>query len=227
MNRRTLLGTLASGGVIAAAGCVGGSSGGGGGGTTTSEGDTLDTHPAAGGIADRPTLGPDPAEAGGVLVAFEDPSCPTCRRFETGAFPEIKANLVDPGEAAFVFRTYPIVYEWGKPAVQALEATYARDADAFWALKSHYYAEQDTFTTENVLSETESFLSSETNVDAAGVVADAEAKAYDDRVQANLDAGDAAGATATPSVFLFSEGEFVTKVVGAKPYSVYRDALEG
>lgn len=233
MNRRRFLQTVGAGGLLASAGCLGSGSGGGGGsggssgGESTDNGETLDTHPAGRGITDAPTLGPDPAEAASVLVAFEDPSCSTCQRFETGAYPKIKSNLVDTGEAAFVYRPYPIVYQWGKPAVQAMEATHARDTDAFWALKEHYYAEQESFTTENVLPETKAFLSSETDVDAAGVVADAEASAYDETVQATLDAGETAGATATPSVFLFSDGAFVTKVVGAKPYSVYRDALEG
>ncbi|MFB6126775.1 MAG: DsbA family protein [Halolamina sp.] len=239
MNRRSLLRATAAAGVTGVAGClgVGGSAGddgggtGGGGddggeaGTAAGDGQTLETHPAGRSLSTQPTLGPDPAEATAVLVAFEDPSCPRCRRFERQTVPTIRRELVEPGDAAFVFRGYPVVYEWGKPATQALEATFARDEATTWELAGHYFDQQSSFTTDNVLSKTESFLV-ETPVDAATVVADAEERAHDDAVQTDLDAGDAAGYTATPTVVMFENGSFVAAVEGAQSYDVYANSLE-
>lgn len=191
------------------------------------DGDTdLQSHAGAAGLADQPTLGPDPFEADAVVVAFEDPSCPNCRRFETNAFPKIRSEWTDAGKASFVFRGFPVVYPWGEPASQALEATYAHDESAFWTLKDHYYAEQDAFDEDDVLDRTETFLAENAMVDAETVVSEAREEAYDDAVQADLSAGEAAGFSATPSFLLFRDGSLVTELAGPKSFSVFENALQ-
>lgn len=197
-------------------------SGGTDGGTGT--GESIDSHPAAAGLDAQPTLGP--SEATATIVAFEDPSCPRCRAFERNTVPRIRDELVATGQARFVARTYPVVYPWGEPAVQALEATFARSPEAFWGLFAHYFADQDAFSTDNVLPRTEEWLAANTDLDGAAVVADAEAGAYDDAVQVDLDAGEAAdvGRT-TPTVFLFRDGEYVTRAGGSVSFDLITSAL--
>ena len=222
------------------AGCLGssGGSGSGGGDGSTTDGGTsggatatddarsIENHPAAAGLDTQPTKGPDPSGAEAVIVAFEDPSCPRCRAFEEQTVPRIESELVEPGRASFVFRGYPVIYPWGKPATQALESTFARDAEAHWALAGHYFAEQSSFDESNVLDRTRTFLEAETDVDAEAVVTDAESKAHDAAVQADLDAGMAAGAGGTtPTVFLFRDGEYRTKAAGSVSFSVVTNAL--
>jgi protein-disulfide isomerase len=232
--RTTRRSVLSSGSALLGAGCLGGagsggtgSGGEGGSETETDAGDTatLADHPAGADLAAQPRLGPDPAEATGVIVAFEDPSCPRCAAFESNTVPKIRSELVEPGDAAFVARTIPVVYPWGGPAIQALEATYARDGDAFWALFGHYFDEQDAFDGENVLDRTESFLSAETSVDAAAVVADAADEAYGDAVDADLRASEAAGVSGTPTVFLFRDGQYRTRVTGSVSFDLVRESL--
>lgn len=239
-RRRTLLRAVAAGGVGALAGCLGGPGGSGAGDvddgdpttdseeTTAADDRSLAGHAAAANLAAQPRRGPDPAEATATIIAFEDPSCTRCRTFELNTVPKIEAELVDAGTAAYVFRGYPVVYAWGKPATQALESTYARSAAAFWALKTHYYAEQPAFREAGpagVLDLTKAFLEAETDVDAEAVVADAEAKAHDAAVRTDLDDGERAGATVTPSVFLFRDGEYVTKAQGSVGFDVIKNAL--
>jgi protein-disulfide isomerase len=185
-------------------------------------------HPATTGIGDEPVLG-TLGEATATVVAFEDPSCPTCRRFERNAGARIREELVPAGDVAFVARSIPIIYAWGKPAVQALEATYARDAGAFWDLFDHYFAAQDQFFeagVDEVLPRTERWLADETDLDAAAVVADAEAAAYDGAVTEDLDAADAAGVSRTPTLFLFRGGEFRTEASGSVSFDLVTSALE-
>jgi protein-disulfide isomerase len=247
MNTRRGFLAAGAGTLAALAGCVGGGGqgggdgdgdgdGGGDGGSGSENGATgtptgtpttrLADHPAAAGIETQPRLGPPVSEATAVVVAFEDPSCTLCRRFEENTLPDLRTNLVDPGDAAFVYRGYPIIYPWGEPATQALESTYAASEDAFWALKDHYFAEQGSFDTENVLEETESFLASGTDVDAASVVNDARNRRHDDAVQADIDAARAAGAgSQTPIFYLFRDGEFRTRVSGPQGYDVFAAAL--
>jgi len=192
----------------------------------SSGGDSSDTalrdHPAGAAIAEQPRNGD---LDGHVIVVFEDPSCPTCKSFEEETVPKIRSNLVDTGAAALVVRGYPVVYPWGEPATQALEATHDRDEDAFWALFDHYFDEQSTFDSDNVLERTEQFLDSETSVDGAAVREDVGNDAYADAVQADLDAGQNAGATATPTVFLFRDGDYLTEASGNVSYDLIATAL--
>lgn len=243
MQRRRVLATTGAALAAGLAGCTDGfggmddgMDGGGGDGmrdggdsddgsdsTSTSGGTGIETHPAATDLDAQPVRG----ELGGnVIIAFEDPSCPRCRAFESGTVPEIQSELVETGQAAFVSRNYPVIYPWGKPATQALEAAFDRSADAFWALNGFYYANQSSFSTDNVLERTASFLNTETDVDGDAVASDADAKRFDDRVQADLDAGMAAdvGGT-TPTIFLFRDGQYVTKASGSISYEVIATAL--
>lgn len=232
-SRRRFLVTGAAGLAVSAfAGCLGVGGSSDGGGPDENSGTPIAEHAAATAIDAQPSRGPDPLEAPATLIAFEDPSCARCRAFEEEVVPELNSHI-EAGTLAFVARTYPVVYPWGKPATQALEATYARVEDesapaaAFWGLFDHYFATQDAFSEENALSRTETWLAENTDLDAAAVVADAEAKKFDDAVQTDLDAGDAAGADGTtPSLFMFRDGEYRTKAQGSVSYDVVAGALE-
>jgi protein-disulfide isomerase len=223
VKRRTFLQTASAAGVATGlAGCLGG--GDVAGGADTPDGTPVGEHPATTDLDAQPRRG---ELDGNLVLAFEDPSCPRCRAFHQRVVPDIQENLVDSGEAAYVVRTYPVVYPWGEPAVQALEATFARDADAFWALQSFYFGEQRSLGEENVLDRTESFLSEETSLDGAAVRTDAENRAYDDAVQSDLDAGMAAdvGRT-TPTILLFRDGRYVTRASGSISFDAIAAALE-
>lgn len=240
--RREIL-TLGAAGLLGLAGCLGGvssdgSAGGGdaggsddggtGSGTTNGESSSqsLADHPAAANLDAQPSLGPDPFDAPATIIAFEDPSCTRCRAFEQNVVPKLQSDI-ESGTLSFVVRTYPVIYPWGKPAVQALEATYARDEDAFWGLFHHYFETQPEFSTDNVLDRTATWLAANTDLDADAVVADAEAKKFDDAVQADLTAGDEAGANGiTPSLFLFRDGTYRTVARGSVSYDVIAGTLE-
>lgn len=236
MRRRRF---LAAGLSLAVAGCASGSnetpagasgSGGDDAQSTPGDGETLATHPATTSLDSQPRLGPSPGEATGTIVAFEDPSCPRCRAFEQTVVPEIRSNLTDSGAATYVVRPYPVIYDWGEPAVRALEATHDRDAEAFWQLFDHYFDAQDAFKdagADEVYPRTEAFLADSTDLDAAAVVEAAENGAVESDVQTNLDAGEAAAVgRTTPHVFLFRDGRFRTRASGSISYSVIESALE-
>lgn len=238
---------LAAAGVAAAAGLAG-CSGGGSEGTATTADAPLGDHAAAADVRDQPRFGPPLDDAPGVVVAFEDPSCPRCAAFETGTVPLIRERLGD--RVAFSSRSYPVVYPWGEPATQAIEAAFARETDRgseaagerttaadapygsaqgsadTWKLIRYYFEHQSQFDADNVLDRTREFLAGQTDLDADGVVADAESEAYDDAVQADLDAGEEAGVgDTTPTVFLFRGGEFRTSANGSVSFDVVESAL--
>ncbi|PSQ05266.1 disulfide bond formation protein DsbA [Halobacteriales archaeon QS_6_71_20] len=227
LSRRSAVAAVGAAGLGGLAGCIGGGSGDSG-NSSGSDGDggtPIGDHPAAAGLAEQPSLGRDDAPA--TVVVFEDPSCPTCRDFEENAGERLRSGPVADGDLRFVSRAYPVVYPWGKPAVQALEAVHAREgAEAvYWDLFAHYFATQTEFDTDNVLDRTESWLGSNTDLDAGAVVDDADSKRYDGAVGTDLDAGEAAGADRTPTLFLFRDGSYVTRAAGSVSYETVASAL--
>lgn len=225
MGGAALLGSLAgcTAGIDAASDTT--TSGSGYGGDSSGDGNSLADHPGAAGLESQPFQGGDPTTAEAVIVAFEDPSCPTCRRFERDTLPTLRSELLEPGRASFVFRGLGIIYDWGEPAAKALEATLTRSEAAHWALKDHFYDAQSSFDTGNVLDLAESFLDDETGVDGAAVVSDVESGAADAEYTIDMDAASAVGITATPTFLLFRDGQYVTKATGAVSYDVFATAL--
>jgi len=218
MNRRRYL-TLAGAGVVGSLAGCGGTSGSGG----DNGGQSIDDHPAAANLADQPHQGD---LGGNVVLAFEDPSCTQCRRFHENAVPKVEDNIVDAGAGAFVVRTYPIIYPWGKPATQALESAFARSEGAFWALFDHYFAEQGQFDGDNVLDRTEQFLTNSTDIDGSAVVADARDGVHDEAVQADISAAENADLPQqTPIVVLFRDGQFATRANGSVSYDLIAETL--
>ena len=215
MNRRRVLALAGAGIVGSLAGCGGGSGG--------KSGKPVEEHPAAASLDGLPRQG---NLGGHVVLAFEDPSCSRCAAFHENTVPRIRSNIVDEGVGAYVFRTYPVVYQWGKPATQALEATYAHNGGAFWALLDHHFTEQSQFDTDNVLGRTETFLNQSTDLDGSAVVEDARNEVHDDAVRANVSAAEDAGlGRTTPVVLLFRDGEFVQKANGSVSYDLVSEAL--
>jgi protein-disulfide isomerase len=183
-------------------------------------------HASAEGIEGQPVLG-DVAAAPTTVIAFEDPSCPTCASFERRTGSRIREELVPAGQTAFVMRTIPVIYPWGQTAVPALEATFARDAGAFWSLLDYYFGTQGSFNQDNVLERTQEFLQSATEVDVDGVVADVESGAVDGAIETDLAAAEAAGVrnSGTPTIFMFRDGEFLTQASGPVSYDVVTRVL--
>lgn len=240
MDRRRFLASAAGGAVFASAGCLSVLDGDDGGGTVTGSyagvedgtvvgssgqepGPNVPDHAAAAGVLSQPRIGNFDRHT---IIAFEDPSCSRCRHFEENIVPDIHGNLLSEGSATLVARTYPVVYQWGEPATHALEATYDRSERAFWSLYGHYFAEQGSFGTDNILEKTAAYLNEQTSVDGEDVVADVETEAYADAVQADLDAGmDADAGQTTPILFLYRDGEFATSISGTPSYDTIANTL--
>lgn len=192
----------------------------GGDGTANENGgdSTLITnHPISQDIDAWPHRGPDPFEAPATLVVLDDPSCSRCAAFHQNTISELTANYVEAGELSIANRPYPVVYQWGEPASHALEATIDRNEAAFWGLLEHYFEDQSSFNTNNVLAETETWLGNNTDLDAAAVVDDAREEAFADRIEATLSAAEAVGAGGvTPATFAFVDGELQTSLNGSQ-----------
>ncbi|WP_226023771.1 DsbA family protein [Halomicrobium salinisoli] len=226
-TRRALLAAIGS---IATAGCLGrGTDGDAAGGEATDAPQSIDAHPAADGVADAPTLGPDPGAAEATIVAFEDPSCSTCAAFADETLPRLCEAAIDPGRVSYVWRSVPGVEPWGRPATRALWAVYREDPDGFWALKERYYERRAEIDADSVRQRTREFLEAGVSTAAADDVlaaVDGDVDAIEERIERDERAAEESDVGVVPSFALFRGGEHVTTVSGNQSYGVFEGALE-
>jgi protein-disulfide isomerase len=181
----------------------------------------FENHPATAGIEDVPSLGGDSDRR---IVAFEDPSCPTCARHSRNAFPELEEDT-NNDELVYHNRNVPVVHpDWSRPACNALFATHDRDEEVYWTLLSSYYEGQGETNADNVYERTRGYLE-DTPVDAEAVVEDAREERFDGEVNANMSAARDADYSGTPTFYLFDENGFVTQTSGARGYNTFSTAL--
>jgi protein-disulfide isomerase len=182
---------------------------------------------AARDVMAQPRMG-DPAEATATIVEFSDPACDVCASFHARTFPQVREELVEPGDAAYVCRVYPTGSGiWPEVASKALLATWDRDEETFWELLHFYFENQNSLDRNSVDDRTREFLAEFDGVDGEEVVEAARGGEYDDEFDVNVSAGQNAGTgRTTPTFYLFRDGQYVTRVTGHQNVRVFRRALE-
>ena len=185
----------------------------------------FEDHPAVSDLAEQPILG-DLTEASATVVDFSDPGCHVCRSFHRGTFYELEERLIESGDMAFVFRSYPVRgFATSVPGSQLLLSTHHHEPDAFWEFKTFLYDEQPDLSVENIYDESASFLEGRVD-DPTTIVEDAREERFDEEIQTNVDAGEAAGAGGvTPVFYLFEDGSYLTEISGNQSYDVFASAF--
>jgi protein-disulfide isomerase len=167
---------------------------------------------------DDPVLG-DP-DAPVTLIEFSDYECPFCGRFYSDALGQIKENYIDTGKAKLIIRDFPLSFH-----PRAVPSAIAAECIQELAGDEAYFEYHDLlFENQGDLSDSALRRHAETvGVDTGdwdSCYAD-EDGAVRAEVNADFKAGQAAGVSGTPTVFVNGQ-----KIVGAQPYSVFEAAIE-
>jgi protein-disulfide isomerase len=158
------------------------------------------TEVAAG---DGPSQGP--ADAPVTIVEFSDFQCPFCSR----VIPTLERVTEEYGEKVrLVFRQFPL-HRIHPDAQKAAEASFcADDQGKFWEMHDAMFADQGGLAVDK-LKEKAGAL----ELDEAAFAECLDSDKYADRVDADLQAGTAAGVSGTPALFI--NGRFLS---GAQPF---------
>jgi len=162
------------------------------------------------------------------LIEFSDFECPFCGRYSRETYAQIQREYVDTGKVRYVFRNAPIeeLHPKAFGAAVAGECARAQSPEKFWELHDRMFRDQRNLTPVGLRSSAD-FV----GLDVAAFdkcVAGDPAKA---KVRQDLNDAVTFGATATPTFFLAVEEKggkvrALQKIVGAKPFSVFKDALD-
>jgi protein-disulfide isomerase len=143
-----------------------------------------------------------------LIEVYEDFQCPACRIYSNEVEPLVTENHVANGEVYYVFRQYPFLDDRapGNESDQAANASMcAAEQGWFWDYHDILFANwnsenQGSFSDKRLLA-----LAEALGLDMDAFTACFEENRYQDQIQADLAAGDAAGVQGTPTVLVNGE----------------------
>lgn len=149
------------------------------------------------------------------IVEFGDFECPFCKRMHDDAGKQIRAEYVKTGKVRMVYRDFPLSFH--PSAVPAAEAAgCAQDQGKFWEYHDALFERQAQISTIDYVA-----LAGTLGMNTASFKSCVDTRKYKAEVEADYQAGIAAGVDGTPASFV--NGQFVS---GAQPYSVFKAAIE-
>ncbi|WP_414836767.1 DsbA family protein [Candidatus Nanohalococcus occultus] len=181
-----------------------------------------------------PVLGQEDAEV--TMVIYEDFECPFCKRFESGAVPQIENNYVRSGEVKIVWKDFPLqrIHPWATRAAETAECVYRQDEEAFWNVKDTVFDNQESLSESNVVEKIKGWASEEDVSPSAvqscldnGNPRDAVRDDMEEATSFDTMVGGNSFVSGTPSVVIYSEGDQRGEpLVGAQPYSAVKQVIE-
>jgi len=170
-----------------------------------SVGEIVTVTPAALPSADGLSVGD--ADAPVTIDVFEDFQCPACQLFTENIEPLVIQNLVESGQARYVFHNFPFLDGNGAGSSgesdQAANASMcANEQGKFWEMHSILYANlggenQGAFSDRRLQAMAESV-----GLDMSEFNSCFSANEYEAEIQADFDLGQEMGVSGTPTVFV-------------------------
>ena len=157
-------------------------------------------------------------EAPVTLILYTDFQCPYCSRFENGAFPDIRKNLIDTGKVRFIQRDLALDFHpFALKAAQA--ARCAEEQGKFWDMSAMLFKNQQKLDGDSMAG-----YAKDLGLNADKYKACTSGDKYLKEIKEEGAAANAIGISGTPSFVLGKVvGDMVdgVKVVGALPYQAF------
>lgn len=182
-------------------------------------------------IDDDPVLG-DKKKAKVAIIEFSDYECPFCKRFHAETFDSLVKEYVDTGKAIIVARDFPLSFHDPKATMEAATAECVRKEkgdSAYFAFGKGVY-EGTQANGKGLLDGKLDELIRKVGANPKTVSACAETAAIKAEITKDMDDGQGAGITGTPSFVIgtLSADGTVTgeRIVGALPLSGFKATVE-
>lgn len=194
---------------------------------------SLETVATAPADSVAPTAAAEPADAGNdvrskgsadaavTIVEYSDYQCPFCSRWVLETYPALLEQYIDTGKVRLEFRDFPLdnIHPNATPA--AVAARCAGEQGDYWGMHDRLFGNQDQWSGLADPSETFQGYAAEMGLDTEAFLACLASGQFDEAIAQDLQAGQAAGITGTPSFLI--NGNLV---VGAQPLAAFQQALD-
>ena len=163
-----------------------------------------------------------------VIVEYSDYRCPFCRRWFEDAKAQLDKEYVETGKVQFAYKDFPLSFH---PMAQtyAEAARCAGEQDKYWEMHDKIFEEQGKFGSGTVSNITEADVkgwATEMGMNAESFNSCLDSGNYADEVQANFNEGAQFGVSGTPSFFIGKKDGTGQLIVGAQPYSAFKQAID-
>ncbi|MDO8639981.1 MAG: DsbA family protein [Nitrosarchaeum sp.] len=159
------------------------------------------------------------------IVEFGDYQCHQCYNWFHNTKPTVFQNYVDTGKANFVFMDLAFL---GRDSPKAAQASYcAEDQGKYWEYHNHLYTAQES-QIDNGWANSERLKAFAFSLGLDMELFDSclDSGKYTKRVQYNIAEAKKLGASGTPTFFIVGPDGQQQKLVGAQPYSVFKQVLD-
>lgn len=161
------------------------------------------------------------------LIEFTDFQCPFCSRHLSQTAPQIEQEYIKTGKVKYVLRDFPI-QSIHPQAFKAAEAAHcASDQGKYWEMHGKLFGNQRALNPKDLNDHAESL-----GLEASKFQKCLDSGKYAARIRKDLEDGQKAGVTGTPSFFLGltdsknSQVKALRTIKGAQPYAAFKDAIE-
>jgi protein-disulfide isomerase len=159
------------------------------------------------------------------IVEFGDYQCHQCYNWFHNTKPAVFQNYVDTGKVNFIFMDLAFL---GVDSPKAAQASYcAEDQGKYWEYHNQLYTAQES-QIDNGWANSERLKAFAFSLDLDIELFDSclDSGKYVKRVQHNIAEAKKLGANGTPTFFIISIDGQQQKLVGAQPYSVFKQVLD-
>jgi protein-disulfide isomerase len=153
------------------------------------------------------------------IAEYSDFQCPFCRKAGLEIAPQIEAEYVATGKAKLVWKQFPIEGEESVWAAEASEC--AAEQNAFWEYHDTLFLNRTGINVGTFVIGNLKIIAKELGLDTEAFNACLDEGRYRDKVAADYGEARRREVTGTPTFFV---GQ--TMVVGAKPYSAFKEAID-
>ena len=161
------------------------------------------------------------------LIEFTDFQCPFCSRHLNQTAPQIDQDYIKSGKVRYVLRDFPI-QSIHPLAFKAAEAAHcASEQGKYWEMHEKLFGNQRALTPKDLNAHAEGL-----GIELSKFQKCLESGKFAAKIRKDLDDGQKAGVTGTPSFFLgltdskSSQIKAVRTIKGAQPYAAFKDAIE-
>ena len=159
------------------------------------------------------------------IVEFGDYQCHQCYNWFHNTKPTVFQNYVDTGKVNFVFMDLAFL---GMDSPKAAQASYcAEDQGKYWEYHNQLYTAQES-QIDNGWANSQRLKAFAFSLGLDMELFDSclDSGKYAKRVQYNIAEAKKLGASGTPTFFIISPDGQQQKLVGAQPYSVFKQVLD-
>lgn len=156
------------------------------------------------------------------IEEYSDYQCPFCQRFVDDTLTKIKDTPIANGDAVLIFHDFPLDFHpQAGAAANAARCAGESGAAAYWEMHDILFENMRAWGVSNPLPQFINYAKQIANIDDIESFSDCvESDRYQDKVQADTQAGARLGVRGTPAFLV--NGELLS---GAQPYNIFYQAI--